>query len=251
MKRILIILFVLLGLCLPMQAVHAEKDIGEGFAPVNFKELIQTIVMMGGGFDIHETRVADEYARLVYCDLYKKSYHNDVEWNKIRKKIVSRALEKREYFRILYEMTGAFQLERYDFEGQFFPLTKNTAMRNVGSLVLISPDNYTPHCPTGEDHENLFVPHIRLLLNQPLTLDKFRIPPDEVEEFLARQTEAGNRSRWLFGRIRIRITEAGDIVRDKEKDRILRENLIGEIVSVNFYLDSEFTKPVGGIQVSK
>jgi hypothetical protein len=220
----------------------AQLDIGEGYVRPTYRELVQTAVMLDA-FDIKTPQVTDEYARLMYCNLYKKEYVNDVGWSKIRQKIVSRAAEKKEYYRVLYETTGIFELERYNFTTQSFPLSKKTTLKNVGSILLITTLDVKPYC----NIEEFFFPTtISLQLNRPLTIDRLPLPPAEVESLLARIEETQDKRRLIYGRIRVRITDA-----PVASSRDTRMFLNGDVRHVDFFIDPEMTKPIGGVQVRR
>lgn len=248
MIRVFIILLILGSFAVSSpSSFAASRDVGEGYAKISFKELTQTLVLLGG-LDITNPKVADEYARLVYCDLYSKNFENDVFWNKIRQQIITRAQEKKEYFRVLYETYGIFKLGRYDFEHQFFPLTPETAMKNVGSMVLLTAKEFEPYCGDKKIAFD-FSPNINLILNHSFTLDKMAMPMDKVEWLLAQMAEEKNVDRQLYGRIRFRIIDTPGAVISNH--RVIRVELLGEVTYIDFFLDAEMTKPIGGIQMAK
>jgi hypothetical protein len=223
----------------------AAKGIGEGYARPMFRELSQTITLMGG-LDTNDTKVADEYIRLVYCGLYKQNFMDDLSWDKIRKEVMSRILEKKEYFRVLYEVISPFRIERYDFDTGSFPMTRDTAMINVGSIVLVSGEDFQPYCGLKKA-VYYYPPNINLLLTKPLTIDKFPLPEDRVQDLLARMDEMKNMNRQFFGRIRFRITDIPGLVINN--DNAVRSEMRGEVLAVDFFLDRDLTKPIGRLNV--
>ena len=56
-------------------ATATAGDVVEGYARPDYRDLIQTIVVLGG-LDITNAKVANEYARLIECPSYRK-YHAD------------------------------------------------------------------------------------------------------------------------------------------------------------------------------
>lgn len=245
MKHALIICFFLASFAgLPARAA-VEPNVGEGYAVPTFKEMYQTIILMRG-MNINDQQVVDEYARLTRCPLYREHYKNDVAWNRIGKEIVARVLERKESARVLYETFGVFQLERYDFQGQYFPLTPKTAMTNVGTIVLLSSKDFEPYCRSNNPSP-LLPPNVNLLLNQPLTINKVRVPPETVEKILARMDKAGNPERYVYGRIRFLVTDAPGLVFTNKK--ATRSELLGRVTAVDFFLDREMTKPLGRTQL--
>lgn len=247
MKRSLVVLSILLGLLLPAQAAFADKDIDEGYARTTFRELVQTLVVMGG-FDISDPNVADEYIFFTYPRLYKNNFNNDVAWNAIRNRIVARIQEKREYYRILYETTNVFRLDRYDFEDQSFPISSNTDTKDVGFVALFTREEFRSDA-RNERVRPLFPTDVVMKIERPFTVDKLSVPMDKVEKILARIEETGSKDRIIYGRTRVRITESMGFVRTQ--DHALRSGLKGEVVSIDFFIDKEMTKWIGSAPVPK
>jgi hypothetical protein len=230
-----------------LPAAFAAKDIGEGYAKPTFKELTQTVVMLGG-LDISNPKVSDEYIRLVYCDQYRKNFKNDLAWSNVKKQAVSRILEKKEYFRVLYETIGIFKLGRYDADKHFFPLSPDTALVKVGSMILFSEADYKTYCDLGKT-QPFFSPNVDLLLTRPLTLNKFDFPIDEVEPLMARLAEAKNTERQLYGRIRFRVIDSPGVV--FLYGQAQRMELRGEVTAIDFFLNSDMTKLVASVPFTK
>jgi hypothetical protein len=246
MNRNIAVLLVLISLALPVRVALAASDVGEGYARPTFPELIQTMILMNG-FDINNPKIADEYARIIYCDLYRKNFGNDVIWDKIRSQIVTRALKKREYFRVRYEVVGIFNLGRYDFKTQFFPISDRTTISNVGSVSLLTPSDANLDC-AGNNLNSIFTQNIVLELKDPLTVKGFYVPQDKVEKMMVRIEEAGNTDRRVYGRIRVLVTDAKgtDISKGNSTELVLN----GKVASVDFFIDPGLTKPLGGVEVS-
>ena len=248
MKRAFIILSVFFTLAAFVQEAFAEDRVREGYALTSLKELAQTMIGIGF-FDIRIPEVADEYARLVYCDLYRRNYSNDVDWDKIRSQIISNVVEKKEYFRVLYEVRGIFKLGRYNFDTQFFPFSKRTlkekgtTMKNVGSIGLISVNEYSPFCGI-RGYPKFFFPDISLKLFPPITVGGFKVPIENVEGILARMEEAGNKKRIVYGRVKFRIVEP---VPKKRASRKIE--MKGNVIAVDFFLNQEMTKFIGSVKL--
>ena len=221
----------------------ADNDIGEGYASPTFKELSQTVVLLGG-VDINKTKVADEYGRLVYCGEYQENFKNDFEWSKIRNQIVSRVLEKKEYFRVLYEITAIFKLGRYDSRSKSFPLSPDTAMVNVGSMLIFSGKDYKLYCGIGYGSP-AFPSNITMVLDPPLTLKGFKFPEDGAEKLIARMLEKENSGRQIYGRIRLRITDVLKPV------TIESAKLRGAITAIDLFLDEDMTQLVSSVPLGK
>ena len=243
MKRSLVIFSFLLSFA-GLTAAFAVGDAGEGYARPTFKEVVQTVVMLGG-LDINKSNIADEYGRLVYCRLYRENYKNDFEWNKIRRQYVARVKEKKEPFRILYEVTGVFKLGRYDFERQSYPLSDETAMINVGSVALIDPTVSTSYCLKTEQTYK-FPNDVSVAFKKPITVKDMKVPLGNLQKVNARMDEIKGYDGQVYGRIRMRVL---DVLNMNEKTS--RAELRGEVTAVDFFLDKDMTKMVGSAQLKK
>src|SRR4051812_23800559 len=120
MRYVLFILAALTfaGLATPAQAITAYNgENGEAFAEPTFRDLSMMLLMLDG-VDINNPKVADDYAKMQFCGLYKDKFRNDFEWNKVRLQIINRVLSKKDYYRLQYELDGTINLDRYNFDTQ-------------------------------------------------------------------------------------------------------------------------------------
>lgn len=249
MNRLIAVLLILVSLSLSGAAVSAAPEAQEGYALPTYPELIQTLVMMGGA-DITNTKIADEYGRLVYCDLYRKNFSNDALWEKLRNEIVKRAVNKKEYFRVKYEVIGVFYLGRYDFKSEYFPIDrKRSPITNVGSVSLVSAKDFSTDCMGQGVYSSILPMNVVMRLNEPLTILGFKIPRDSVERLMVRLEEAGDQDRRVYGRIRMITTDAKGI--DFTQNNTAEAVLNGKVISVDFFIDHDLTKQIAHMQVNK
>jgi hypothetical protein len=248
MNRYIAVLLILAGLSLSVGTALAGQEAGEGYARPTYPELIQTLVLMGGS-DINSPKVADEYGRLVYCNLYKKNYTNDVLWEKLRTEMVARALKKKEYFRVKYEVVGIFYLGRYDFKREYFPISDKTPIINVGTISLLSVEDTSLDCSGQDIYSSVFPMTVVAQLNEPLTIRGFKVSLDRVEKLMVRLEEAGDADHRVYGRIRVAISDAKGV--DYSSNNTSRIVLNGKVISVDFFIDKDLTKPIASIRVNK
>ena len=239
---VLLVLLVTLG-----SPMHAEAKVGSGYAIPTFRELSQTILMLGG-LDINDDKVAEEYIKIAYCQLYKDNYNNDFNWNKIKTDIISRVVDKKEYYRTLYQTVEVFRLDRYDFKKGYFPVTKQTAMSGIGSLVLHDYRDFKPYCDGGLAGA-LFTPNISLLLDRRLTINKLDVDKSDLNKVLAIMNEVSDEERIVYARIRFRVTEALGLTYLSKK--VTKSELRGYIDSIDFFYDYNLTKPAESIIIFK
>lgn len=227
-----------------------DKEKGESYAVPTFRDMVQTVVMMGG-LDINDPKVADEYAKLFYCAMYAEKFKDDFEWNKIRQKMISKVSSKTDYYRVLYEIPSAVYLGRYEFESQSFPFVKDTGLLNVGAMALLDLpyQEIKPIC-LDRGKSEIFSYSYFLELAQPLTFDRLKIPPDGAQKLLDKIQQivpSKSPDRRLYVRFRVRVISAGDI--DVKKGLNVRSNLRGEVTAIDIFYDKDMTKQFASIEV--
>lgn len=219
-----------------------KENRGEAFAAPNFRELVITSMMLDA-YDNNNNEVIDEYAKLMYCSLYLEKFKSDFEWNNIRRELGNKIRAKREYFRTHYEISGPIFLGRYSFETQDFPFVKDTALVNVGSLTLLSMGRRAAQAESrlcgDQERSSLFPSNYVFILQQPLTLDRIKMPMDEAEKLLKRMDAMHNKERALYVRFRMRLMAASGLDSRNNPPRLLMR---GELVSVDIFYDREMTK---------
>lgn len=258
MLRLLYSALFLAGLlCMSSDAIALKYKYGEAYAEPTYNELIQTLVMMGEK-TIKIPAVADEYSKLLYCDLYLEKYKDDFAWYNSREKIIDRVVSKKEPYRVLYEIVAAVNLEKYSFETQDYPFDADSRIVNVSSLSFSSQRTQGQDPCREHANTNVFPPTLSVLLNQPFTLDRFKIPVNEAEKLLGKIKKESGDKRKLYARFRVRlqsIVEAPPEVAGKKKKK--RKSIVaayndggvfrGEVTSIDLFLDREMTKHIANI----
>lgn len=245
------VLCVLL-LTLPYGSAQAVKYTGgESYAAPDFRDLTQTMILMGG-MPIENDKVVDEYAKMNYCDVYKEKFHNDFEWVKFRNLLIQKVQSKKEYFRVLYEISGVVYLGRYNLDTQDFPFIKDSALVNVGSLQLYSlvktrqSDAMKKVLCEDTRVSTVFPDFYVFELNQPRTFDRLKLPMEEAKKLLARMERTGNTDRRLYVRFRLKVISVNPIaVRSGNLPAYLR----GEMTGIDLFLDREMTQPFATVEV--
>ena len=207
---------------------------GAAYAAPTSLDLLQSLVMLDG-IDVRDTKIIDQYARWVYCDLYKEKFNNDFEWNQTRSQIMERIKLKKENFRTFYEIGGIVYLGRYDFDTQHFPLANNSALMGVSSLILIEDMNPNNECSTMGN--GFALREMLARLRQPFTFDRLKIPMDEAEKLLARLDKMKNAERKMYVRFRIILHS---VVPSSKNG--LPNTFVADVVSVDVFYDREMTQ---------
>jgi hypothetical protein len=216
-------------------------ETGESFAIPTFREIAQMIVMMDG-VDIKNPKVADDYAKLMFCGLYREKFKNDFEWDKVRQQIINRVQSKKDYYRQQYELAGSFNLDRYNFDTQDFPLTPKTAMSRVGSMILYdaSVEPKIRILCKDDAFTKVFPAVYLFVLEQPLTFDRLKLPVDEAKALLERMNVMKNRDRRLYVRFRIHVTGIESVRGTKSENNIA--SIRGDITDIDIFHDAAMTK---------
>lgn len=228
----------------PKTEVISKRDIVEGYAKPDYNDLVQTAVVLGA-YDIDDVKVAQEYAKQIYCPLFQKYYADDFSWNAEKKKILSRVKSKKEPYRVQYEYGGVVKLDRYDPATQSFPLSKDTRLSNVGHMeVLNSRILKDVYCKIGvegeDDKRSIFPVVVGLMLNKPLTLTAMPMSPDKGDALLAKLRARGILDRSIFVRFRFRVVDKPQIVKNSHGE-VYRIDLGGHLQAIDFFLDREMT----------
>lgn len=230
-------------------------DTGESYADPVYKELTQTLVMMDG-VDVSNPIIANEYAKMFYCDLYRQNSRNDFDWQKIRHQIISRVLQKKEYYRIQYQMPATVKLNVYNFETQDFPFTPTTALVRVGSIELLNLVHISDHtkgitklCGALDWSPGFPMNHV-VIMHQPMTFDRLKIPMDEAKLLLEKMTAMRNTDRMLYIRMRFRIQALNRKIPPPPLNlRRVRAEYLSEVTQIDVFLDQEMTKFITTIHI--
>lgn len=250
-RKFLIVAFVFgLSLLSASRPAGAFTEAGEAYVYPTFPELTQTTILLGG-MDITDTRVLDEYIKLMYCDLYRENYKNDFAWHTIERQISSRVSTKKEYFRSLFQVGGVVEFGQYDFSLQQFPLKDKTSFKNVGYMSLFGDQDFTPFCiitnpVTGQQTASgdgaVFSKDINIVLSEPFTFTGLKATPVEAQKILDLMEKMGNKDRKMYIRFRFRVQSVAKMKKDEKRGNYSQTDLSGEIISIDLFYDKEMTK---------
>jgi len=197
------------------------------------------------GLDINDTRIMNEYAKLMYCPLYKEKFKNDFEWNGVRREILRRVQTKAEFFRTSYEIVAPIYLDRYNFESQEFPLTARSKLVRVGMFNMFNgQDNPLPmekgiFCDATLP-SLVFPTSYSFFIDRPFTLDRLKIPMDEAEKLISKMETLGIQDRKLYLRLRLRAYYSKvEIFKDGGTKKVVGGDLSGELLAADIFLDRD------------
>lgn len=223
-----------------MALAAPDENRGGAFSAPTYRELVRTMILTGA-FDIKEEAIANEYARTFHCEEYKKYFQDDFQWNDVRIRITEALEKKKTSYRSEFEVAGMIKLDRYNFDQQLFPLTADTKMSNLGSLVLLEGNEVERTCVGSGEGERVFPRTIYAKLSHPFTFEELRIPMDEAEILVDKIEAMKNKDRSLYVRFRLVFSHGADI-------RMSKGNVATSAVfksslhSVDLFYDQDLTQ---------
>ena len=235
----LICLFSLIGTA---KEVFADNRI-QGYSKPNIYSLSQTYIKM-----VLNTLPAEEvsknindYAQLMFCELYNKEYNNDFKWNRITRQLVEKIRQEKSIFPKYYEFIGPVQLGRYDFDHEYFPLTAETAINKASVMQIYETEPQFVQC-LRHRLNRMFPLDYYIQLSSPLNIQKIHMSPGKAELLIQNIEESGdNAVREVYIRFRVEIVsllQTEGIGKNTQPKAIFKVN----VKSVDFFEDKEFTR---------
>lgn len=218
---------------------HAESA-RTGYARANFKDLVQTYVSLGGA-DIMNPKVVDEYAEILHCDSYREKYTNDFEWNQVRQMIQGSLMQKKVFYRTLYEFGGPIFLNRYDFKSQSFPLAEESVQKNIGRMIMFYNQEFEPYCGRRRRPDN-FPQHFALDIKTPLSMTNIYMSQEEADALVKRMNDSQNTDRKVYVRFRVKVLGSVGTEGGGQGYKVV---LDGEIEDIDFFEDADYTIYLG------
>lgn len=254
MKRLKIILVICL-LVLSTQVVFAEtapvkpKAVqmkpAEGFALANYEDLSFTAASFDQTIGENDQMI-DQYIEIFHCEAYKAVYKNDFELQKLRQKIRKEVAEKKDPFHRFYEILIPVRFDRYDFQGQYFPLDQKSKMVAVRAIMVFSGDWKNRGNCVNRFGQIYFPMNYQVVLTKPITIDRIRISTIDAEALLNRGKKVATRTAYL--RIRFRILDKLGYGGPERASEARFSALQGAIEAIDFFEDPEATKLISSGQ---
>ncbi len=241
MKYNLNILFISMILFMFGFSKITLSESGNGYANPSFKNLSKTITMLSG-VNILDNAVIDDYARIIYCDLYKQEFLDDFSWVKVRRAIREDVQNANNSFHRYYQVVGEVNLERYNFEEGYFPLTKESMLDKVGSMYIYEQVYNVPSCG-HVGHLKSYAYFYSVNIDKPMTVKSIYLSRDKSVQLVDYLEEKNNLDRTIYIRFRIKLDKVIDI--DGGEDVRKKALLSGSVEAVDFFADQELTMHIG------
>lgn len=158
----------------------------------------------------------DNFLLINECDMYKKFYKDDFEWQRIREAGREMIKKNKADFSNKFKMIVPIDLGRYDMMRKGFPLINKTAFKDLRRVEIGGNSNQRPVC--DKEHIIEYYPrNLILILNKPFTYEFLHLDEHVAQAFIVRQKynevrrpkELANKhfDRLAFARIRITFSE--------------------------------------------
>lgn len=240
MKFIILFLLFLSYPTLALDKIEEAKSLN--YIPATYESLSRVIWR----FDLHDLandKIIDDYAAIINCDLYKKYYNNDFQWQKIKSGLRREVDYYAKNFPNRFEIKAAIPIDRYDFTRSAFIISQNFQMNNAGSIrIPVGDINQKPCLTVGS---NYFSRHIKFSADNKFSLTEIPVSPDKAKEILARMSkyryEDAEGKRVVTLRFRIKVN---GIKKYEVKSNVGYLTFSGQLDEITFYEDPHMTKPI-------
>ncbi len=243
LKRIVICL--LLSVVFWPQGARAQE-----YAAPTWTNLVRTMIRFNA-LDISDDLMADDYAMIAECGLYKAYSGDEFKWHDVKKALRDSVRMNMPSYPTNYRYDAAIRLGRYDFKNKIYGFSEENTLRGINSFVLYEVEGQP--CDVGEVG---YVPRaFRAMLSAPIALDG--LPLSEKDAQALSQRVKKDNDGLVYARYNIRTIYIEPLQkmssrRKKEKEEPVYGQSLGktskevrfdaELDSIGFYEDRERTK---------
>lgn len=233
---------------------HAFSEIGTGYIVANFNSLVTTFLLSLPS-DERDVQFLDGYARLFECDLVKKYFDNEFEWQQIRE-VMNTKIDKldREYFSY-YEFGGSVDLEKYDFDKETFPATEESVLTGIRLLNMFKlgaqAQRGKKNCSEAfVKHQRFISSHLPTIFSvkvlSPITFKQLPMDAEQAKKFVTVAEENKDKTRKIYIRFRVKLDAVADVRKRSSQQEVIFH---GELFSADAFLDKNFTKHVAELKL--
>ena len=201
-------------------------------APATLANVVLATIKQGG-LDMSSDAAIDDFAKVEYCDIYKKYRDNEFDWRRVRAAMRKKIdLDKPGYPDVLY-LEREEKVGQYDFNAGML-LLQSESVLHTRALLLASIDNLHVCNSTLTTFPDKFI----AILDKPLNFDGVELSEDEGRSVIASlpvQSNSGN--RLAYGRYTIGVTSADP------PHATGPMHLSATLNDVTLYQDAQYTTP--------
>lgn len=215
-----------------------SREPREGFVGANMLDLAQTTISLSVD-TIDDDKMIDDFAELVYCPLYKENYQNDFGWQKIRQKIRNEIAYRNIPFHRNYQFVVPVRFQRYNFQGQYFPLEDKSKVRGISMIPIYTFLGDTQAISCVRRGASAYFPlRYQAKLTRNFSMDRIKIAAPDADAYLKR-LDARKFERIAFMRVRIRILDKNGYYGEGGLGRVAIFN--AQLEGVDFFEDPQLT----------
>lgn len=231
----------------PMDVIDLKIKKDEYVDPSH--ENLSKLMWALGAVSVKNDEAVDNYLRINECDVYKRFFHNDIEWEKIREATKNYINQKVGLFPMKFEVVVPIYLGRYNADRSFFELEEQSKMHGLRRLNIFSNSEKSV-CGKRNVQVKSYPRDMILTLNRPFSFT--RVPVDRsiaelyIEDVRTNldgyndSVKLNNHQRVAFMRAKVRITSFKEYV-TLAQGRI-NAVLFGQLDGIEVYADMERQK---------
>ena len=189
--------------------------------------------------DFDDPKQFKEYSMIEDCDIFRKYFSNDFEWNKIRLAIKKEMQDQKpSLLKTRIRVPGVLNLTRYNFTTQAFDIHEDYVFKDVGFLQL-SSNNYKL---CGGDYNKgdmgLALPN-QYFLKPEIPFNLYRIPVSKLvakkvlDKTVPNKDKEATRPAYFY--MNVTLDAFFDI--DKKAKGGVTAYVLGTVDSIDFYTD--------------
>ena len=166
------------------QSREQQFDPENVYLPVTFDNIVKLYWALGKVTKINDKRI-DDYLMITECDIYKRFYDNDLEWEKIRAVTKDNILNIQNSFPTKIFIVLPIQLERYDSDEEKFAISPNTAFKKDRQLpISYGNDKRDMICDRFIGNFEDYPTDLILTLDIPIQLEKLKMDKETAARII-------------------------------------------------------------------
>ncbi len=223
-----------------------KKPLPNYFARINLQSLTKLAWALGA-YDPSDMEAVDHYLMVNECHLYHKFFHNDFEWDKVRRATASYLKKYRQNVPRFYEFVQPVKLQRYDFKLQGFALEDVGNYISVNDFQLAYGTSDTNEC--GDKFKGVDTPKYPiagvLKIKSPFSLPFMRVPEEVAQQYISllskNNVDVQRAGRPAYLRFRFGVSNySGTTIYSREPFFFFK----GRLISVELFADKDLTLPM-------
>ncbi|MAS86869.1 MAG: hypothetical protein CMH30_02660 [Micavibrio sp.] len=231
MKYVFIIVVFLMSFSVQAQE---KPEIRDDYIKVSFKDLSKTYWWLSL-HDISEQKAVDEFARIHDCDVYRRYYRNDFQWERIRQGIAEELKRNRASFPNRYYVVIPLFLNRYDFESQAFEFKDNSKMDNVNFINILDKSDFEGYCEL-KDSVLEYPDVVNVSFKDAFNLPNLPLSQGRANDLVMNMNDNNNKNRAVFLKLNFRISGYDGLVASATYNTA---NLKGVVESYEIFEDPD------------